>query len=178
MFFDAKAMLAFNVVEQMTLFAEAQGAFIAFVCFNRVRHRSSLFIKPQAYLILIYGTIINGRIITFNRISDILLLDRVFILFWICCCYSALSLHFIRYFSLWTLYQYFWWKSRLIAFLLRIAKLILHRLLWCLSEWKSLIIDVRWWCRMPITVQLLIYTDWMWLFEERNPYELYLIETR
>ena len=108
MFFDAKAMLAFNVVEQMTLFAEAQGAFIAFVCFYRVRHRSSLFIKPQAYLILIYGTIINGRIITFNRISDILLLERVFILFWICCCYSALSLHFIRYFSLWTLYQYFW----------------------------------------------------------------------
>ena len=157
MFFDAEAMLAFYVVEQMTLFAEAQGAFIAFVCFiwGR-RHRSRLFIKPQAYLILIYGTIINGRIITFNRISDILLLDSVFMLLWIWCCYSTLSLNFVRYFSLWTLYQYFWWKSRLIAFLLRIAKLIIHWLLWCLSEWKSLIIDVWWWCRMPITIQLLI----------------------
>jgi hypothetical protein len=97
-------------------------------------------------------------------------------LFWICCCYSALSLHFIKYFSLWTLYQYFWWKSRLIAFLLKIAKLIKDRLLWCLSEWKSLIIDVWWWCRMPITLQLQIITDWMWLFEDRNPHELNLIE--
>lgn len=99
------------------------------------------------------------------------------ILIWICLCYSTLSKHFIRNFSLWTFYQYLWWKRRLIAFQFRVAMLNVHRLGWLLSEWKSLIIDV-WRCRrMPIFVHLLICTDCLWLFEERNSHKLNLIET-